>query len=159
MDIQVKRAFVHKAHGEIGEIELASDVKKMVLNGVELPQVSIDYLLTFAMQTLQDAYAGAKDQDEAQKAFEAKLERIQKGEIGVRGAGVDPMVKIQRDAVKRALKAKGLKIKDFDNDQLDKIFADNGELLKPIVDEIVKEQREREAKLAKLGNSLDLGAL
>ena len=83
----IARAFDHKAHGRIGLVNVEADVKSITVDGKELPASSIEYLLTFALQNLQDAYAGADSADDAKGRFAKKLDRLLAGTIGVREAG------------------------------------------------------------------------
>lgn len=85
--MEIKRTYDHKTFGRIGEVTLvAPDGLKMTLDGTELPESSVTYLLTFALQSLQDAYAGAKNADEATGNFAKRLDRVKNGEMGVRSA-------------------------------------------------------------------------
>ncbi len=83
----IARAFDHKAHGRIGLVNVEADVKSMTIDGKELPAQSIEYLLTFALQSFQDAYAGAESADDAKGRFAKKLDRVIAGTIGLREAG------------------------------------------------------------------------
>lgn len=56
------------------------------LDGKELPKSSREYLMLFSLQSLQDAYAGAEDLDDAQARLEKKYTRLVNGEIGTREA-------------------------------------------------------------------------
>lgn len=76
-----------KWNGRIGSVEGKAEIGSFVINGKELPQASVDYLLHFALQSLQDAYAGAESMDEAVGAWEKKLAALIEGTIGVRGEG------------------------------------------------------------------------
>lgn len=73
--------------GRVGSVEGVADINKIVLNGNELGAASINYLLNFSLQSLQDAYAGAESLAEATANFEKKLAALLDGTIGVRGAG------------------------------------------------------------------------
>lgn len=73
--------------GRIGHVELVADVKSMTLDGAKLPDASIEYLLNFSLQSLQDAYAGAEDLAEATGSWEKKRDALLDGTIGVRGSG------------------------------------------------------------------------
>lgn len=84
---EINRAFDHKTHGRIGLVKMEVDCKSITINGTELPASSIEYLLTFALQNLQDAYAGADSAADAQARFGKKLDRLIAGTIGVREAG------------------------------------------------------------------------
>lgn len=83
----IARAFDHKTHGRIGLVEVEADVKAITIGGKELPATSVEYLLTFALQNLQDAYAGADSAVDAKARFDKKLTRLIEGSIGVREAG------------------------------------------------------------------------
>src|SRR5688572_14266848 len=87
----IARSFDHKLHGRIGLVEVEADVKSITIStgGVahELPATSIEYLLTFALQNLQDAYAGAENAADATARFGKKLDRLLAGTIGAREAG------------------------------------------------------------------------
>lgn len=85
--MKLTREYTHKRFGAIGSVELEAPDGKWTLDGHELPEGSIRHLLTFALQTLQDAYAGADSADEAQGAFAKKHEKLVNGTLGVRGAG------------------------------------------------------------------------
>lgn len=162
--MQTVREFNHRTFGQIGRVVLDADVKSVKLNGKDLPIGSIEYLLNFALQSLQDAYAGAKSEAEAQGAFNTKLDRLVAGTIGVRlggGASASEETKIARQITKAALKAK-LDKDEFDaltDERLDEVFEKNEAKLRPMVDarlaELAKE-RERKAKLAKASGELEL---
>lgn len=162
--MQTVREFNHKTFGAIGRVVLDADVKSVKLNGKDLPAGSIEYLLNFALQSLQDAYAGAKNEAEAQGAFNTKLDRLVSGTIGVRlggGNSVDEATKVARQITKAAFKFK-LDKDAFDaltDDRLDELFEKNEAKLRPMVDarlaELTKE-RERKAKLAKASGELEL---
>lgn len=166
MTYEVKRSFAHRTHGDIGEATLAVTAKgKLVLDGKELPDASAEYLLTFALQSLQDAYAGAADNAECVGAFEAKRDKIIEGTIGVRmgGSGVDEFTRVARMIVRKAFKdnnAAGsdaretfMALDPSDQDaKLDEWFAANEDTFRPVVEAEVasrKAERERRAKLAK----------
>lgn len=92
--------------GRIGATELKVDGKgKWWLDGVELPQASADYLANFALQSLQDAYAGASSLDDATKRWEAKRKALLEGTVGVRsgGGGEEPHMAYVRQIVRKAL--------------------------------------------------------
>lgn len=78
--------------GRIGSCELAlvSPSKGNVefhLDGQVLPDQSVLYLMTFSLQSLQDAYAGAASLDEATANWEKKRDALINGTIGARGEG------------------------------------------------------------------------
>lgn len=163
MTYTINRSYAHRAHGRIGDVELVAPGGKYILNGKELPAQSVEHLLTFALQTLQDAYAGADNADEAIGAFNGKLDRLIAGTLGTRsgGGGVDEFTTVMRQVVRGAVKAKlGAKspewaeftgLSDADqNERLAAIYAKNEAKMKPVVDAKVAEraaERERKASL------------
>jgi hypothetical protein len=68
-------------------VELQADIAEFKVNGKQLPQTSIEYLLNFSLQSLQDAYAGADDLTEATANWEKKLAALMDGTVGVRSGG------------------------------------------------------------------------
>lgn len=101
----IKREFVRKGT-KVGAVEFVAPDGDYMVNGQTLPESSVTHLLTFALQTLQDAYAGAKDESEAKGAFDGKLDKLLAGSIGTRGVAAGrpawwgEVVKIIRPAVK-----------------------------------------------------------
>lgn len=90
--MQITRKYTHAAHGDIGSVELIVPDAGWTLDGVALPISSVRHLATFALQSLQDAYAGAKSADEASDAFATKYDRIREGTIGTHtGGSRDPV--------------------------------------------------------------------
>jgi len=166
MTYEITRTYAHKVHGEIGRAVLAvTDKGKLVLDGQELADASAEYLLTFALQSLQDAYAGSDNLAEAQGAFEAKRDKLLAGTIGVRtgGSGVSERTRIARSIVRAAFKAanaKGTdKRKEFealsDSEQaetLDRWYTKAEAIFAPaVVEEIDRRKAEaaRKAEMAK----------
>lgn len=153
------RTYDHKAYGRIGiaelEVEAKSDIVVM-LNGQELPPQSVDHILTFALQTLQDAYAGAESEEDAKARFTAKLDRILAGTLGTRsgGAGVDPVtVEIRsliRGDVKAALGADTWKAMEEDarNEAIDGVFAQQDEATQRALIDAAKAEIARKAAAA-----------
>lgn len=129
------------------------------LDGTKLPPASVQYLMNFSLQSLQDAYAGAKTSDESRGLLLKKLEAICSGTIGMRGesGGVSEELAIQRVIVSRRLKSAGKDIPS--NELLDQIWAKNAEKLQPEF-EIEREKREAirqaKAKVAKIEIDLDI---
>lgn len=85
--MQTTRTYTHKTHGKIGQATLTAPDGEWTLDGKPIPESGVAHLLNFALQTLQDAYAGANSPVEAQGAFEKKRDAILNGTIGVRGGG------------------------------------------------------------------------
>lgn len=94
--------------GRIGSVEGTADVGNVVLNGKTLPQASVDYLLHFSLQSLQDAYAGADDLAEATALFDKKLAALLEGTIGVRsgGSGMTDEQRAEIYVAEQAIRAK-----------------------------------------------------
>lgn len=150
---KVTRNYVHRDHGKIGHVELEAPNGKWKLDGEELPASSIDHLLTFALQTLQDAYAGADSADDAKGRWSKKRDALIAGTVGVRTGGVDPVVAETRRLVRNAVKAKegAEKVKAMTDDELDAIVAKNGDTFTNAAKaslELKRKQREDAAKLA-----------
>jgi hypothetical protein len=152
----------------LAEFTIESKAEMVVkLNGQELPAASIDHLLTFALQSLQDAYAGAESESDARERFEAKLERIINGTLGTRtgGSGVDPITVEIRNLIRADIKkAIGDDWKTMDddarNEALDKVFGDQPDDVKAALTdaakgEIARKAAEKAAKAA-LGSKLTI---
>lgn len=105
----VSRAFDHKTFGRIGIVSLEADCKAITIGGKELPNASVEYLLTFALQNLQDAYAGAESAAEAQARWQKKLDRLLDGSIGTRsvGDGASALQRMIRTVVGEMLRSAG----------------------------------------------------
>lgn len=102
--MEFSRVYEHKSFGRIGDATLKIEGDEWTLNGTKLSSTSIEHLGNFALQTLQDAYAGATDADEAKGNFAKKLDRILKGEIGSRGEGVSGFQIVARQLMRAMLK-------------------------------------------------------
>lgn len=143
--MKIERTYVHRDYGKIGEAHLnvgLTDEGKLdiMLNENPLPPASIEYLLKFSLQCLQDAYAGATSTNEAQGSFNKKLDAIIAGKVGHRGNAVDPAVKMARQTMMAAAKTKWTKEKFAEklgadvpaterNALLDKILKNNPQVL------------------------------
>ena len=89
--MQITRTFTHRAYGPIATATLAHGNVGWTLDGKPLPQASVEYLLGFALQSLQDAYAGAKSPETAKAAYAAKHNRLIEGTVGARRQALQPM--------------------------------------------------------------------
>lgn len=150
--MEVKRMYEHKTFGAIGAVTLAVDGGKWLMDGRELSPSSVEHLMTFALQTLQDAYAGAKTEAEAKAAFEKKRDRLLAGEIGVRtGGGTDDVTKVWRSVAKAVLRRvapdKWKEWKD-DDAKLDAFVEKNRAKLQPAFDEEMLSRKRRADALA-----------
>lgn len=81
------RSYAHKTFGQIGAVTMTSPDGDWTINGTTVPERTVDHLLTFALQTLQDAYAGATGEADAKERFNSKLAKLIAGTLGVRSAG------------------------------------------------------------------------
>lgn len=169
VEMTVARAFDHKAFGRIGIVTLVADIGTVTLDGKELPASSVEYLLTFALQNLQDAYAGASDAEDAVARWGKKYDRLVAGTIGVReaGDGASAEVKAIRGVIGDMLRqAKVWKkvIGELDEadraDALDAIFAKQSEAkqeaIRTTARERMAEAEERKAQAKALGAGLDI---
>lgn len=166
MDYVVDRGFAHRTFGEIGSVKLTAQVAKMEIDGKELPTTSVEYLLTFALQSLQDAYAGSKNGIEAAASFDKKLKALVEGTIGARGAsGVSEEVAVQRSVTRQMAKAKmGSKSEAWvkfigfgdaeQGEKLDAWYEANKLALEPaVMEELARREKAKKAR-ALLGNSV-----
>ena len=165
----IARAFDHKQHGRIGLVEMEADVKSVTIGGKELPATSVEYLLTFALQNLQDAYAGAESAADATGRFQKKLDRLLEGTIGVReaGDGASAETKAIRNVIGDMLRGAG-KWKEvigaLDEDdrpaKLDEIFAKQPEAkqeaIRTTARERMAEAAARKAQAKEMASGLSL---
>lgn len=163
MEYNVKRDFAHRTLGTIGALHLRANVDSVMVNGQQLPGKSVEYLLNFALQSLQDAYAGAKTSEEAKGFFDKKLEALIGGTIGTRtGGGANEHDRVAVSVTRQILKAKltaeaYAKYKDSD-DEVMAAYEKNREKIEPHVEARLRElakERERKAKLT-AGLELDI---
>lgn len=145
--------------GKIGTATLfVSDDGIWSLDGKALGRKSIEYLLTFSLQSLQDAYAGSASLTEATASFDKKRAALIDGTIGIRGTSADDETKIARKLVLGRLVAKYGKDSEQAKatpEQLDAIYAKNREKLAPVVaDEIARLEKAR-AERAAIENAIE----
>lgn len=160
------RNYTHRTYGNIGAVTFETPAKgQFRINGQLLPDTSVAHLMTFALQTLQDAYAGAKNVAEAEGAFNGKLDKLLKGTIGTRGSGdgADERTRVARSVTQAAAKAKfGAKSpewatftgldQDAQNAKLDGWYAANSAAFDPAIDEeMARRAARRDAKNALAG--------
>lgn len=164
--MNVNRIYTHKTLGRIGHVELVAPEGTWTLDGQKLPEQSVEHLLNFALQTLQDAYAGADSADEAAANWEKKRAKLLDGTIGTRGGsgGEEPHVpfiraiirKLLGDANRKAYKALGdAKAK---NEFLDALFAKQPDAARAKIESAAREELAadlaRKAEAAKVANGL-----
>lgn len=164
--MEYNRSYTHRTFGNIGSVSFAVPKGKFTLNGTELPEASVAHLMTFALQTLQDAYAGAKSTDEALGAFNGKLDKLLNGTIGVRGSGdgADERTRVARSVTMSAAKAKfGAKSPEWatftglddaaKNEKLDAWYEANKAAFDPAIDEeMARRAARRDAKNSLAGS-------
>lgn len=130
---------------------------------------SVEYLLTFALQNLQDAYAGAESAAEAQARWQKKLDRLIEGSIGVReaGDGASALTKSIRavigDMLRQAKKWQeviGALDEDKRGEALDAIFAKQPEAkqaaIRATAEERIREAEARKAQAKEMASGLAL---
>ncbi len=156
-----KRETANSFGGHVGVVTLAASVGEITLDGKALPTSSVEYLLNFALQSLQDAYAGAKTLDEAKASWSKKLEAIIGGTLGQRASsGVSVETSIARQIMRKLAKDKiGAKspawatftgLSDDEQDaKLDVMIEKNEAVIAPMVAAEVK--RRADAKKATAG--------
>jgi hypothetical protein len=117
------RTFTHREHGQLGsaawrvadgKVEFAFAPGTAPLPAFTvLPADSVAHFMHFALQSLQDAYAGATSAVEASARFAKKADAIASGTIGARASGVSeadeiaialvrPIVKVRNPAYRTA---------------------------------------------------------
>lgn len=161
--MEITRNYSHKVHGLIGSVAFTAPDGPYLLDGQPLDEASVTHLLTFALQTLQDAYAGSETADEAKASWAKKRGKLLDGTIGTRtgGDGADEFTTIARQLVrvgyKAALGAKSTEWATFtglpdadQNAKLDELFGKNETAFRPQVEAKIaanKAERERKAKI------------
>ncbi len=159
----VDRTYKHREHGDIGSVQLIVEDGKWTINGNELPTASVHYLANFALQSFQDAYAGAKSQDEAIGAFNKKVDAVVNGTVGLRTGGVSDVHKVMRTLARKVLRRDLTKVefKTFNNletaDQnstLDTMIKDKEATYKTAADKYIKAEAARAKELAGLTDEL-----
>lgn len=167
--MEITRNYTHRTFGVIGAVTLSAPKGKYAINGNDLPESSVSHLLHFALQTLQDAYAGAKSTDEALGAFNGKLDKLLNGTIGTRGSGdgADERTRVARSVTMAAAKAKfGAKSPEWatftglDDDErnakLDGWYTANAAAFDPAIDEeMARRAAKRDANKA-LGGAIEI---
>jgi hypothetical protein len=167
--MEYNRTFAHKTHGHIGAVVFETPKGEYKINGMKLPDSSVSHLMVFALQTLQDAYAGSNSTDEALGAFNGKLDKLLNGTIGTRGSGdgVDERTRVARSVVHLAAKVKfGAKSADWAmftaladderNAKLDAWYAANAAAFDPSVDEEMAARAAKRARNAKMAATVEI---
>ena len=164
MTLVIERNFAKRDAGVISNVKLEANVTKVTLDGKELPDSSVEYLLMFALQSLQDAYAGAKTLDEAKSMFAKKYDKLIAGTIGVRESGesISDEVRIGRKIMRQIIREKSpeqyKKLREMsEEDQiaaLDKNIAKNAEHIAKLVTDELRRMAEEKKQRALLGKEV-----
>jgi hypothetical protein len=106
MALTIERKFGHKTYGPIGDIVLTiPNTEGWTITTEDgeytLGITAVTHLANFALQTLQDSYAGARSIDKAKAAFDKKLGRVIEGAIGIRATG--PRDPVRSRALRNAM--------------------------------------------------------
>jgi len=133
-------------------IRVSALVESIMIEDRELPADSIEYLLNFAFQCLQDAYAGAKTRAECHKLYSKKLTKLLDGTIAERE--VDPVVRVGRAILTESLKknhpAKWKELAALDakerNTLLDQVLSENAEKLQDAIAERIAAEKAAKAR-------------
>lgn len=158
--------------GRIGstvlEVKSEGDIV-VTLDGKVLPAGSVEYLLNFALQSMQDAYAGADSLSAAIGAFEKKRDAIINGTLGARGSGdgTSHFQTIARRIVRGLFKtkhgAKSEKWLEFStrsdadqNAELDAMYTRNAEKLRPVVENEILRLNEEAARKAAITGGVEI---
>lgn len=172
MMTKIVRDFTHRTYGAIGSVELVAPDGEWVLtpkgqDAKTLPATSVAHLVNFALQTLQDSYAGSKTADEAQGSFGKKLDALIAGTLGQRTGGGVGLVQVKarqfaRQAAKLAWSADKYKERlgvgldaSAINAVLDGIVEKNPKLIEMAKAKIAEEAAAREAA-AKFADTMDM---
>lgn len=160
----VTREYNHKDFKRIGGVRLEADIKSVTLDGKVLSDDSVEYLLNFALQSLQDAYAGAKTVDEARAGWEKKYNKLVDGTIGVRGGGevVDDVTKVARSIMRDLVRKKDKELwkrivgmeKAEQDAKIDELCQKNADVIKDDVATEVARLRKERAKRAALADAV-----
>lgn len=147
----IEKHFVHKRFGKIGKAKLVIDGDKWTLSvdGADATELGINarqHLMAYCLQSLQDAYAGAENADEAKGAFKTKATKITDDTIGTRaGGGVTDWTKSARVLVRNSAKGKELRAKpEWKNAtsaertaMIDEVIETNRDVLAPHVEKML----------------------
>lgn len=164
MNMLIKREYNHRTFGLIGSVALEAEVAAVKIDGKLIPDDSVEYLLNFALQSLQDAYAGAKTTAEAKASWAKKLDAIIAGSVGVRSGGTSVSEEVRigrsimREQLRKANKAKWTEVKEMDDDKanayIDALVAKNAKVITPLVVEEMERLRTERAKKAAMSKSM-----
>lgn len=163
--IEFRREFVRKDE-KVGEALVAADVGGFTVNGKELPTKSVEYLLNFAFQSLQDAYAGAKSGAEAKGMWDKKYDALLAGTIGTRiGSGIGDATRLARrftaqflqaNVTKEAWKAFKERDEDAQNTRLDALYEEHKAHIDPLIAAYKKELARKAEQAKALAGKIDI---
>lgn len=168
MTYTINRQFNHREHGTIGAVEFTAPEGTYKLDGKELPEASVRYLLNYALRALQDAYAGAGDKEEATDSFNARYKALIDGTVNQRqGTGLSTEQRVALAIVKAWIKdnlSKLGKHKDTyvkadakgKNKIALAIWESNKDAFAPLVDEEMARREAKAKALAKVKADISL---
>jgi len=161
--MDITREYNHRKHGEIGKVTFTAPDGKYTVNGKELPASGVAHLLTFALQSFQDAYAGADNHDEAVALHDKKVQAVINGTVGTRTGGVTDIHRVMRSLARKVLrrdmttdefKAFNATEKTEQNAKLDAMVEANADAYESAADKHIKAEAKRQAELTELTGTL-----
>lgn len=161
---QAVRDYSSKTFGAIGQSGWRVDSSgnaEMLQGGAwkPVPASTRDALAMFALQTLQDAYAGAKTVSEALAAFNKKLDGYVAGTVGTRATSWES---VAREFIVAALTARDTTFKGLKGDArtaaIDAALAKNIDkpAFRATIDAELAKRAEEAAKLKGMADSVEL---
>ena len=159
---EVTRDFTSKAYGKIGQsgwrvTKTGAAEMLRAGNWVLVPDATRDALAMFALQTLQDAYAGAKTASEAVGSFDKKLDAYIDGTVGTRATSWES---VAREIITLALVKRDPEFKKLEaatrSARVSAAMAKNMENVKflAMVNEEIAKRAEEAAKLKAMADSV-----
>ena len=139
----------------------------LIVDEAKLPQIAKDYIWAYGLkQVFNDAGSSGKDKAEKLSMAQAKLEALYAGTIrtqreGKAGANQSETLaaRFAMADVKRAIIAKGRKVKEFDEATLDKFVLGLLEKNSTYYAQLATNEIARLAEMSAQAQEVDLGAL
>lgn len=155
MTISISSAhnFAHKTFGPIGSIDFEAEVEFAELNGKELGQKAIDYLLAYGIrQAFTDCYSQAKDANKARSMFDKKVAAVIAGKISLREK-LDTFSRIMAELTDKAFtESAGMTFAAFaksvdDEAKSDEVWSRFADSVRDQLEPLARERIERERNL------------
>lgn len=110
--LAIVREFARRNGGAIGKVRVEGEfgaftIQRDTGDAVSLPAASVEYLVEFGLQSLQDAYAGKTTDAESRAAFDAKYAKLVAGDMS---AGAAKLPLADRVAIDMAALTKSGKV-------------------------------------------------